>query len=231
MFHLFCIIFYHSSCVPVVVAVVVTVVVTFVVSFVVTVVVAVVVTVVVAVVVTVVVTFVVSFVVTVVVAVVVAVVVVIVELVADVSLVLYNLSLLLFSCLLSQSSSVSVLVFLPSQITSPSHSPVYHMIQHCTFHSLSLPPGSYISSQQPPTSPPLHFLIQNVHVHHSSPVQSSPVHVHSLTCAGLYSEVGMLLEHGHHYHDNTTHADSVMWGGGGMRGDVVRHVVLICNSI
>ena len=147
--------------------------------------------------------------------------IIVVELVADVSLVLYNLlSLLLFSSLLSQSSSVSVLVFLPSQITSSAHSPVYHMVQHCALHSLSLPPGSYCSLQQPPTSPPLHSLI-----HHCT------VHVHTLTCAGLYSEVGMLLEHGHNYHHDTTHAGSVMWGGGGMRGDVVWMVVLICNSI
>ena len=122
--------------------------------------------------------------------------------------------------MISQSSSVSVLVFLPSQITSSAHSPVYHMIHHCPLPSLSLPPGSYISSQQPPTSPPLHSLIPHCHCH-----------VHTLTHAGLYSEVGMLLEHGHHYHHDTTHAGSVMRGGGGMRGDVVRHVVLICNSI
>ena len=121
---------------------------------------------------------------------------------------------------MSQSFSVSVLVFLPSQITSSSNSPVYHMIQHCTLHSLSLPPGSYNSSQQPPTSPPLHSLIQHC-----------PVHVHTLTCAGLYSDVGMLLEHGLHYHHNTTHAGTVMTGGGGMRGAVVRMVAMICNSM
>ena len=147
--------------------------------------------------------------------------IIVVELVADVSLVLYNLlSLLLCPCLPTQSSSVSVLVFLPSQITSTAHSPVYHMIHHCDLHSLSLPPGSYISSQQPPTSPPLHSLIQHC-----------PMHVHSITCAGLYSEVGMLLEHGHDYHKYTPHAGCVMWGGGGMRGAVVRLVVLICNCI
>ena len=147
-------------------------------------------------------------------------VIIVVELVADVSLVLYNLLSLFPSSLLPQSSSVSVLVFLPSQITSSAHSPVYHMIHHCPLHSLSLPPGSYISSQQPPTSPPLHSLIHKC-----------SMHVHSITCAGLYSEVGMLLEHGLHYHYHTSHSGSVMWGGGGMRGDVVRMVVLICNSI
>ena len=83
----------------------------------------------------------------------------VVELVADVSLVLYNL------LLISQSSSVSVLVFLPSQIISSSHAPVYHMIYHCSLHSLSLPPGFYISLQQPPTSPPLHSLVQHCIVH------------------------------------------------------------------
>ena len=147
--------------------------------------------------------------------------IIVVELVADVSLVLYNLlSLLLFSSLISQSSSVSVLVFLLSQITSSSHSPVYHMIQQCSLTTLPLPPGSYISSQQPPTSPPLHSLIQHC-----------TVHVDSITCAGLYSEVGMLLEHGHHYHHHTTHPGCVMSGGGRMRGGVVWMVSLICNSI
>ena len=191
--------------------VVVTVVVAVVAAVVVDVVVTVVVAVVAAVVVTVVVAVVTCVVVNVVVNVVVAVVVV--ELVSDVSLVLHNL------LLMSQSSSVSVLVFLPSQITSSSHSPVYHIIQHCTLPTLSLPPGSYISSHQPPTSPPLHSLIQHC-----------TVNVHTVTCAGLYSEVGMLLEHGHLYHQHTSQAGSVTTGGGGMRGDVVRHVVLICNS-
>ena len=94
------------------------------------------------------------------------------------------------------------------------------MIQHCPLHSLSLPPGSHNSSQQPPTSSPLH-----------SPIQHCTMHVYSITCAGLYSEVGMLLEHRHHYHHHTAHAGSVMWGGGWMRGDVVCLVSLICNSI
>ena len=117
-----------------------------------------------------------------------------------------------------------MLVFLPSQITSSSHLPVYHMIQHCRIPPLSLPPGSYISLQQPPTSPPLHSLI-----HHCTVL----VHTltHTVTFAGLYTEVGMLLEHGLHYHTHTTHAGSVMTGEGGMRGAVVRMVVLICNSI
>ena len=143
--------------------------------------------------------------------------IVVVELVADVSLVLYNLHLVQCCRLLSQSSSVSVLVFLLSQITSSAHSPVYDMTQHCHLYSLSLPPGSYISSQQPPTTPPLHSLIHSVHVH-------------SITCAGLYSEVGMLLEHGLYYH-HTTHAGSVVRGGGEMRCDVVRLASMICNSI
>ena len=165
------------------------------------------------VVVTVVVTVIVVVVNVVAVVVTVVVAVVVVELAADVSLVLYNRSPS------SQSSSVSVLVFLFSQITSSAHSTVYHMLQHCNLPSLSLPPGSYISLQQPPTSPPLHSLIH------------CTVHVHSVTCTGLYSEVGMLLEHGHHYQHDTPHTGRVMWGGGGMRDDVVRHVVLICNSI
>ena len=170
---------------------------------------------VVAVVVTVVVTVVVSVIVVTVVVSVIVVTVVVVGLVADVSL--HSV----LSSLIPQSSSVSVLVFLPSQITSSSHSPVYHMLQYCHLPPLSLPPGSYNSSQLPPTSPPLHDLIE----------PATSVHVHTLTCAGLYTAVGMLLEHGHHCYYHTTHAGSVVTGGGGMRGAVVRLISLICNSI
>ena len=144
--------------------------------------------------------------------------IIVAELVADVSLVLYNL-LLVLSSLFSQSSSVSVLVFLPSQITSSSPSLVSYMSYHCYLPTLSLPPGSYISSQQPPTSYLLHHLI------------ACAGDVHTITCAGLYSEVGMLLEHIHHDHYNTTHTDSVVTGGGGIEGAVVRLLSLICNSI
>ena len=133
---------------------------------------------------------------------------------------MYNLlSLVPCPSLLSQSSSVSVLVFLHFQITSSAHSSVYHMMPHCSLHSLSLPPGSYISSQQPPTSPPLHSLIHCTR------------HVYSITCAGLYRFVGMLLEHRLHYHHDTTHAGRVMTREGGIEGGGVRVVSLICNSI
>ena len=86
-------------------------------------------------------------------------------------------------------------------------------------HAPSLPPGSCISAQQLPTSPPLHSQIQTAHAH-------------IRTCEGLYAEIGILLEHGVHYHHNTTHAGSAMKGGDGDEDGVVSLVAMMnCNSI